>query len=90
MKKVLINWSFKNFNKAANTLLTMISGIVGIIAVWNEEVLSVLHEAPFPVSDSVDIWVKWILKISSLALTIITLGSKKQDQLDIKVTKGSY
>ncbi len=89
MKRIIFNWSFKNFNKAANTLLTMISGIVGIVAVWNEEVLAVLHEAPFPVADSVDIWVKWVLKISSLALTIITLGSRKQDQLDIKVMKGS-
>lgn len=87
MRTILATWSFKNWNKAANTLLTMITGIVGIVAVWSDEILSVLHEAPFPVSESVDIWVKWVLKITSLILTVITLGNKKQDQLNIKVTR---
>jgi uncharacterized membrane protein len=85
MKRIISNFSWKNWNKKTNAVLTAFAGIVGTVAVWNEEILSVIHEAPFPISTEIDLWVKWILKISSLALTIITLGTKKKNDIDIGV-----
>jgi uncharacterized membrane protein len=89
MKRIISNFSWKNWNKKTNAVLTAFAGIVGTIAVWNEEILSVIHEAPFPISTEIDLWVKWILKISSLTLTIVTLGTKKKNDIDIGVNISS-
>lgn len=81
MKQAILNLSWKNWNKTTSAVLTAVTGIVGTVAVWNEEILSVLHQAPFPISDEIDLWVKWSLKFTTLVLTIATIGSKKRNDV---------
>lgn len=74
--------SLKNWNKPASQTLITIAGVVGTLTAYQDEVLGILHDAPFPVSTEIDLWVKWLLKASTTFLTILVVFTKKQSTND--------
>lgn len=85
MKKILTKIGWRNWNKAANATLTGLAGIFGIIAVYRDEIISVMHLAPFEISHKVDEYIIWILKVVALILTMVTLGTRKKNDLNIGI-----
>lgn len=88
--KTFINsLTFKNWNKKPGEAIALIFAIVALAFAWSNEFLSILHEAPFPVSKNVDSWVQWILKLTMSVLGFIMLVSKKKNDIDIglKITQ---
>ena len=80
----MTTFSTKNLTKNANALLTLCAGSIGLLAVWSKQVLLIIHQAPFPVSPNIDIWVDWILKVVASILGFWTLLSKaNQKQTNI-------
>ena len=74
-----MNIQLSNWRKPAHEALVMASGIVGSATAFTPQLLSVLHESPFPVSPLVDEWVEWILKLATVCLAGLTIFSKKQE-----------
>ena len=72
-----MKFSVSNWRQPAHEAYVMASGIVGSATAFTPQLLSVLHEAPFPVSNMVDAWVEWILKVATVILACITIFSKK-------------
>lgn len=73
-----MKFTIQNWNKEANAILVMFAGIIGSITAFTPQFLAVLHEAPIPISDMVDAWITWILKIATLTLSILSIFTKKQ------------
>ena len=72
--------SLKNWKETSKAGLVMASGIVGSVTAFTPQFLSVLHEAPFPISNTVDAWVEWSLKMSTISLAFFTIFTKKADE----------
>lgn len=66
-----------NWNKPAHEVLVMATGIISSATAFTPQLLSVLHEAPFPVSDTVDAWVEWVLKVATVVLSAFTIFTQK-------------
>ena len=81
-------FSFHNWKLPASQTLTAWTGAIGTLAVYKDEVLALLHEAPFPVADTVDHWVTWILKASATVLTILTIFTKKPENTPTDAVEG--
>lgn len=71
--------SLKNWNKEANGWLVLAMSIVGTLTAFSNEVINILHEAPFPVPASADHWIQWLLKVATLTLSIITVFTKRTE-----------
>lgn len=69
--------SLKHWKQQAAPALVAATGAVGTLAVYKDEVLMLIHDAPFPVPPSVDAWIGWTLKVAATALTILTVFTKK-------------
>ena len=69
--------SLKHWKDQAAPKLVAATGVVGTLAVYKDEILTLLHDAPFPVSTCVDAWVGWTLKVAATVLTILTVCTKK-------------
>ena len=69
--------SIKNWNKEANGMLTLATSLVATFMAFADQFIAMLHEAPFPVPESADVWIRWTLKVSTLALSVITVFTKK-------------
>lgn len=78
--------SISNWNKEANGLLTLATSIVATFMAFADQVIALLHEAPFPVPESADVWIRWTLKMSTLILSIVTVFTKKTDSSGSDVT----
>lgn len=68
-----------NWNKPAHSGLVMATGILANLTAFTPQLLSVLHEAPFPVSSTIDAWIEWILKIATVTVSVITIFTKKPE-----------
>ena len=73
-----MKFTISNWNKEANAILVMWTGIIGSLTAFTPQVLSVLHEAPIPISQAVDEWITWALKVGTLTLPILSIFTKKQ------------
>lgn len=85
MKQVISNFSWKNWNKKPGNVLTTIFGIVSILLSVQDEFLNILHSAPFPVSFTVDEWVKWLLKLAVWVVGLLMVFNRKKNDIDIGV-----
>ena len=73
-----MKFTISNWNKEANAYLVMWAGIIGSVTAFTPQFLAVLHEAPIPVSTTVDDWITWLLKIATLTLSLLSIFTKKQ------------
>jgi len=76
--------SVKNWNKPAHEVFVLATGIVGSATAFTPQLLSVLHEAPFPVSLTVDAWIEWILKVATVGISAFTIFSRKATNEELK------
>ena len=78
--------SISNWNKEANGFLVLAMSIVGTLTAFSNEVINILHEAPFPVSPIVDDWIMWLLKLATLTLSIVTVFTTRSESGGTDVT----
>lgn len=69
-------FSIHNWKLPASQTLLAWTGAIGTLAVYKDEVLALLHEAPFPVPVTVDHWITWVLKASATVLTLLSVFTK--------------
>lgn len=74
-----MKFTIKNWNKEANAVLVMVSGIIGSITAFTPQFLSVLHEAPVPISETVDLWITWVLKMATITLALFSIFTKNKE-----------
>ncbi len=79
MNKLKTN--FQNWNLPSNPTLVMWTGIVASITAFSDQFITFLHEAPFPVASEVDLWIKWILKGATIALSFLSIFTKHDNNL---------
>lgn len=71
-----MNISIKNWSAAPSSALALATSIVATFMAFADQIISLLHEAPFPVPASVDAWITWTLKVATLTLSILTVFTK--------------
>lgn len=67
---------FQNWKSPSRASLTTWTGIVGSVTAFSPEFISFLHQAPFPVSGEVDLWVAWLLKGATVGMSFITIFTR--------------
>lgn len=72
-------FTVRNWNKEANAVLVMWSGIIGSITAFTPQFLAVVHESPIPISPMLDVWVTWILKLATITLALFSIFTKKKE-----------
>lgn len=88
--KRLTELSFSNIKRQASASLVNLTMAVAGCAIFVDEILKILHRAPFPVSPNVDAWVKWIVEVAALIMIIYTALSKKKDvSVDVSVSQAT-
>jgi len=70
MKAVI---KFSNWKLPTHHALVLATGVVSSLMAFSDQFLAFLHEAPFPVSTDVDLWVKWLLRGATLCLTFVSI-----------------
>lgn len=74
--------SLSNWHGPSPAGLVMASGIVGSLTAFAPQLLDVLHEAPFPVSETLDAWIAWVLKVSTVILALLTIFTKHGERTE--------
>jgi uncharacterized membrane protein len=74
--------NLKNWKDSTSGVLVLITGIVASLTAFTPQFLSVLHEAPFPVSTLVDDWLTWILKLATIILSLFSIFTKAKSAND--------
>ena len=77
-----MSFSIKNWNKASQPTLVMATGIISSATAFAPQFLSVLHEAPFPVSSMVDAWITWLMKVATVTFSVLSIFSRHQETKD--------
>lgn len=71
-----MNISIKNWNQSPSSALALATSIVATFMAFADQIIILLHEAPFPVPAAVDAWIQWTLKVATLGLSIATVFTK--------------
>lgn len=74
-----MKFSFKNWRKESNAILVLITLILANGSIFSEQLITLLHEAPFTVSPKVDEWIIWTLKVITFVMSVISIFTKKKD-----------
>lgn len=74
-----MSFKFKNWKKESNAILVLITLILANGSVFSDQLITLLHEAPFPVSKRLDEWIIWTLKVLTFVMSFISIFTKKKD-----------
>jgi uncharacterized membrane protein len=72
----------KHWKDSTSGALVLVTGIVASLTAFTPQFLSVLHEAPFPVSTLVDDWLTWILKLATIILSLFSIFTKAKTNIN--------
>lgn len=74
-----MSFKWKNWNKESNAILVLITLILANGSVFSDQLITILHEAPFEVSRAVDDWIIWLLKVLTFLMSVAAIFTKKKD-----------
>lgn len=86
MKKIISSLSLSNISSIASAKIVNLTMLIAGCAIYIDQILEMIHSAPFPVSPLVDEWIRWIIRVAGTIMVIYTAMSKKKDiDIDVKI-----
>ena len=75
-----MSFKWKNWRKESDGILVLIALILANSSVFSDQLITLLKEAPFTVSDKVYEYIVWLLKALTFLMSLVTIFTKKKEK----------